>query len=342
MPGQVLSPVRPPAPALATRQRRERARLVVLYLLTVWVLVTLIFALPRTLPGDPLRAYVDEYTLLGPEQREELERAHGLDGSLLDQYGRYLSGLARGDLGQSIALSQPVSRLLRYYLPWTLLLTGSALLVSSIAGYRLGVTAAWRRNSGTDRALQVTTTGLRAVPEYAAGTLLLIVFGVVLRLFPISEGITPFTASEPLLERVVDVIWHLVLPLATLSLGLLGTKVLMVRNITVGVLGQDYMLLARAKGLPEAVQRRHHAGRNAMLPYLNLVGAQAGVAVGGGVFVQEVFGYPGVGRLMSSSVTAQDFPVIEGCFLTLSLLVLTVNLLVDLATTVVDPRTRAR
>jgi peptide/nickel transport system permease protein len=310
------------------------------YLITVYILVTLIFALPRALPGDPLRAFTDEYTVLTPEARQDLEKVHGLEGSLLDQYGSYLWRLARGELGTSIASSQPVTRLLRDNLPWTLLLTGSALALSSWIAFRVGVSAAWRRGSAKDRLIQVASTVSRAVPEYAVATFLVITFGVVVRVFPISGGFTPFQASASVASKLADALWHLILPLTALTLGLVGTKLLMVRNMTIGILGQDYMLLARAKGLPQQIQMHHHGGRSTLVPYLNLVGTQIGIAVGGAVFVQEVFAYPGMGALMVSAVNARDYPVIEACFLVLSMLVLTTNLLVDLVATYLDPRTR--
>jgi peptide/nickel transport system permease protein len=319
---------------------RRRLRVLGQYLITVYILVTLIFALPRALPGDPLRAFTDEYTVLSPESREELEKVHGLDGSVLDQYRAYLSRLARGELGNSIASSQPVTRLLRSNLPWTLLLTGSALALSTWIGFRVGVTAAWRRGSARDRVVQVASTVSRAVPEYAVATFLVIALGVVVRLFPISGGFTPFQESASVAYKLLDALWHLVLPLVSLTLGLVGTKLLMVRNMTVGILGQDYMLLARAKGLPEQIQKHHHGGRSTLVPYLNLVGTQIGIAVGGAVFVQEVFAYPGMGALMVSAVNSRDYPVIEACFLVLSMLVLTANLLVDMVATYLDPRTR--
>lgn len=312
-----------------------------MYLLTVYVLLTLIFALPRLLPGDPLAALTDEYTVLTPEARADLARVHNLDGSLLDQYGRYLGRLGRGDLGQSISLSQPVSRLIRTNLPWTLLLTGSAMSISAVVSFRMGTGAAWRRGSARDRALQVASNALRAVPEYAMATFLVIALGVVVTIFPISGAFTPFTASESIAFKLVDVAWHLVLPLTALTLGLLGAKFLVARNITIGVLGQDYMLLARAKGLPQRLQRQRHAGRNTLLPYLSMVGAQVSLAVGGGVFVEEVFGYPGLGSLMIQAVNTRDYPVIEACFLVLSLLVLTANLIVDTAASFIDPRAGA-
>ena len=323
------------------RAGRSRRRIVGLYLLTVYILVTLIFVLPRALPGDPLNAFTDEYTVLTPEARDELTKVYGLQGSLPDQYGRYLWRLARGDLGQSISSSQPVTRLLRSNLPWTLLLSGTALVLASVISFRIGLTAAWRRGSSRDRVLQVVTTAFHAIPDYAIATFLLIALGVVVRIFPISGAFTPFSAADTFAEKAVDVVWHLVLPLTALTVGLLGAKFLLVRNLTIGALGQDYMLLARGKGLPEEIQKHRHAGRNTLLPYLYLVGTQVGLAVGGAVFVQEVFGYPGVGYLMVSAVNSRDYPVIEACFLTLTLLVLTANLVIDLAASFIDPRAGA-
>lgn len=190
--------VRPSTTVPHTRLWRSQLRVVGQYLITMYILVTLVFVLPRALPGDPLQAFTDEYTVLSPEARAELEKVHGLEGSLLEQYRRYLSGLARGDLGQSIASSQPVTRLLRSNLPWTLLLTGSALALSTLISFRMGVTAAWRRGSARDRFLQIASTGLRAVPEYALATLLVIGLGVVVQVFPISGGFTsPRSRNQP-------------------------------------------------------------------------------------------------------------------------------------------------
>ncbi|MGQ0745033.1 MAG: ABC transporter permease [Acidimicrobiales bacterium] len=292
--------------------RRSRFRLVGGYLVTVFLLATVIFALPRALPGDPLVALIDDTNLPDPAARQALVEAYGLDGTVGEQYLRYWVRLFHGDLGYSIHNSQPVSQLLRTNLPWTLLLTGAALTLSTVIAYRAGVAAAWRKGSSSDRAYQVASTILRAVPEYALGTGLVIVLGVIVRAFPISGGFTPFMDTAPLWSKALDTARHLVLPLTALTLGLLGSKFLIVRTMTIGVLGQDHMLAARAKGLPEDLQKRRHAGKAALLPYLNLVGMQAGIAVGGATFIQEVFAYPGLGRLMSTAVITRDYALIEG------------------------------
>ena len=330
-------PSGPPPAGPPPARRRGIVRLIALYLVTAWALVTLLFVIPRAIPGDPLAVLADSGGL-PPDTRALFMSQYGLDRPLVAQYGHFLNRLAHGDLGQSIASQVPVSFLLRANLPWTLLLVGSSLLLSSLLSFRMGISAAWRRGERSDRALLAVSTGLHALPDYALATFFLIAFAVVLRAFPIAAGSTPFSAGRPILWRVGDVTRHLVLPCASLTLGLTGTKVLLVRNVTIGVLGQDYMVLARAKGLPERTLKYHHAGRNTLLPFLGLIGTQAGVAVGGAIFVETVFAYPGLGNLMVGAVNNLDYPVIEACFIVLAMFVLTANLAVDVVSAFLDPR----
>jgi peptide/nickel transport system permease protein len=334
--GARATPEKAAAAAPASRLRVV-ARLIAVYLFTLWALATLLFLIPRAIPGDPLAVLADSGGL-PPDARRLFMSHYGLDRSLVHQYGHYLAGLARGDFGVSIANQVPVSFLLRANLPWTLLLVGTSLLLSSVLSFRAGISAAWRRGEARDRALLVASTGLHALPDYALATFLLIAFALVLRVFPIAGANTPFSTGRPIAWRAADVVRHLILPCASLTLGLMGTKFLLVRNVTIGVLGQDYMVLARAKGLPERMLKYHHAGRNTLLPFLSLVGVQAGVAVGGAIFVETVFAYPGFGNLMVGAVNTLDYPVIEACFVVLALIVLTANLVVDLVSSFLDPR----
>jgi len=312
------------------------------YLLTVWVVATVVFALPRAMPGDPLATYSDDTGALSPARRAVFEAHYHLDRPLLVQYREYLGDLVHGDFGTTISGGVPVSLLLRRRLPWTALLVATSLAVSSVLAFAAGVTAAWRRGGRADRDLLVAMTVLHAVPEYVLATLLFISFAVVIRLFPLSGGSTPFTAAAGSPYKLADVAYHLVLPATALSLGMLGTKFLLARNTTVSVLGADYMVAARAKGLPERVLKYRHAGRNVMLPFLTEVGLQVAFATGGALFVESVFGYPGIASLMLPAVEALDFPLLEGCFLVLAVLVLTINLAVDLAYARLDPRVGAQ
>lgn len=324
-----------------TRGRRHGGRRFLAYLVTVWIVVTVVFVLPRAMPGDPLARYDNPEAPLTPEARAALAAHYNLDRPLVEQYRRYLGSVVRGDLGESLGQQGSVTLLLRRRLPWTLLLVGTALAASSVVSFLAGITSAWRRGGRTDRELLTAMTVLHAVPEYVMASLMLILFGVVIPLFPIAGGSTPFTASSGQLSKVVDVAYHLVLPATVLSLGLLGTKFLLVRNTTISVLGQEYMVAARAKGLPMRLLKYRHAGRNVLLPFLTVVGLQAAFAAGGALFVETVFAYPGLASLLVPAIDNLDFPVLEGCFLVLAFVVLTVNLVIDLAYARLDPRVRA-
>lgn len=320
-------------------------RTVGLYLLTLFVLVTLVFLLPRTMPGDPLASLQDPdngHFLQDEELRHRVLGYYGMDQSLFRQYLDYLGDLVRLDMGWSIARATPVSSLIWAFLPWTLLLMGSALLLSSTFSFFAGINAAWKRGRLLDRALVTGLTASRSVPDFAIAMLLLVGLAVAIPIFPLFGARTYFAEYSSWFDEVRDIAYHLVLPLMALTLGLLSSKFLLVRNTVIGVLGQDFMVAARAKGLPERAQKYRHAGRNALLPFLTVMGIQAVFAVGGSIFVETVFSYPGMGALILDSVSARDYPVLEGTFLTLAFVVLTFNLLIDLVYARIDPRVGAR
>ncbi|MGQ9710142.1 MAG: ABC transporter permease [Anaerolineae bacterium] len=318
-------------------------RRVVPYLVTLWAMVTVNFFLPRLLPGNPLAALLDPESsdyVFDPEVRAALEAYYGLDRPILEQYGRYLWGIVTGDLGRSIRLNQPVAELIAGRLPWTLLLAGTALLLASAVSLLAGAESAWRRGSWADRLLTATSLIVSNAPVYFVGMMLLILFGARLRWLPLAGGRTPFARYDFPLAAALDVIRHLVLPAVTLTLAMLGTKFLLVRNSMVSILGEDFMLVARAKGLPEGRLKWGHALRNAVLPFVAHLAAHAGMAVTGTVFIETLFDYPGMGRLIFESVGARDYPVIQGVFLVVSAVVLTANLLADLLNARLDPRLR--
>jgi len=313
------------------------------FALSLWAALTLNFALPRLLPGDPLNALLDPANanyVFNPEVRAALERYYGLDRPVLAQYAAYLGGALSGDLGRSIRLNRPVGALLAERLPWTLLLTLSALAVSSLVGLLVGAEAAWRRGHPADRALVAASVLSANAPVFFTGTLLLIVFGVTLGWLPLAGGRTAFARYATPLAEVRDYAAHLVLPALTLTLALLGSKFLLVRGAMIGVLGEDYLLVARAKGLPVGRIKRGHALRNALLPFVHHLAAHAAFALTGALFVETLFNYPGVGRLIFESVAARDYPVIQGVFVAVAALVLIANLLADWLSLRLDPRLR--
>ena len=320
-------------------------RTIGLYALTLWALVTLVFFLPRFMPGDPLRALQDADSgqfIYDAQERDKIAAYYGLDKPLVSQYRSYLSDLRKGDFGWSISQNTPVATLLKKRLPWTLLLTGSALLLSSTISYFVGITAAWHRGRFADRALIVVLSATRAIPEYAMASALLITFAVTYPIFPQAGAQQAFATYGSPLDAIGDVLFHLALPLAALTVGLAANKFLIVRNTVISTLGEDYMVLARAKGLSRRLLKYRHSGRNALPPFVTALGIQAGFAVGGSLFVESIFNYPGMGTLVERAVTARDYPLLQGCFILLAVVVLIANLAVELTYAKLDPRVRRR
>lgn len=311
------------------------------YLVTLWVVLTLNFLLPRLLPGDPLSALLDPESsdyVFDAEVRAALEAYYGLDRPLAVQYADYLKGAVTGDLGQSIRFNRPVGELLAAHLPWTLLLTGTALGLASLLGLFGGAEAAWKRGSLADRLLTAASVVAGNAPVYFVGMMLLILFGAELGWLPLAGGRTPFARYDSPLAAISDLGRHLILPAVTLTLALLGVQFLLVRNQMVGILGEDFMLVARAKGLRTARLKWGHALRNALLPFVAHLAAHAGLAITGAVFIETLFQYPGMGRLIFEAVGARDYPVIQGVFLLVAVVVLTANLLADWLNARLDPR----
>lgn len=314
-----------------------------LYALTLWAILTLNFLLPRAMPGDPLLAMVDaesDSAIVDEALRLELARYYGLDQPVWKQYLGYLGNLARGDLGRSIHFHTPVADLIAAYLPWTLLLTLPAILLASLASLLLGAQAGWRRNSLLDRGLLVGFLLLDTIPVFVVGALLLMVFSVRLDWLPLSGAHTAFRLYDTPWQAAADVLRHLALPLATLTLSLAGRDFLLMRNSMITVLGEDFMLVARGKGLDTRAQKFRHGMRNAILPVATRFSMQVGMAITGVVLIETLFAYPGMGRLMFNAVAARDYPVLEGCFLVAGLTVLLANLAADLSYSWLDPRTR--
>jgi peptide/nickel transport system permease protein len=317
-----------------------KSRLVT-YLVTLWVVLTLNFVLPRLLPGDPLSALLDPESsdyVFEPEVRASLEAYYGLDRPPLAQYAAYLRGAFTGDLGRSIRFNRPVIELIAAHLPWTLLLVGTALTLASLFGLLGGAEAAWKRGAAADRLLTAVSVLAGNAPVYFVGMMLLIILGAELGWLPLAGGRTPFAHYESAVTAAADVGRHLILPTLTLTLSLMGIEFLLVRNTMVGVLGEDFMLVVRAKGLKPRRLKWGHALRNALLPFVAHLAAHAALAITGAVFIETLFQYPGMGRLIFEAVGARDYPVIQGVFLVVAVVVLTANLLADWLNGSLDPR----
>lgn len=335
------APARVAADAAARRASRRRwRRPLASYALVVFFLLTLNFFLPRALPGEPIAALSDprsETYVSRDSTRAALERYYGLDRPLIEQYGDYVAGLARGDLGSSIQYNAPVARVISDHLGWTLLLVGTALVLATAIGMLGGVQSGWRRGRAADLGLLGAFLAIDTLPVFFVASAAAYVLSVKLGWFPLSGARTPFADYGPLGE-IADVARHLVLPMTVLALQFLTYQFLMMRSSMVGELGSEYLLLGRAKGLSDRVLKYRYAARNALLPSITVAGLQMGFAITAAIFVETVFAYPGVGRLMFEAVANRDYPTMQGCFLVLTLIVVTANLLADLAYRRLDPR----
>ncbi|MEQ7127315.1 ABC transporter permease [Actinopolymorpha sp. B11F2] len=307
-------------------------------LMTLWFAVTVTFFLVRLLPGDP--ALVVAVPGMTEELRQELLHDYGLDRPLVVQYAAYLGELLQGNLGVSLRESVPVSAILAERIPWTLILTGSAMLVTLLVGVPLGVLAATRARSGIDRVVQIGGVLGQSLFVPSVGVFLLYVFGLTLGWFPIGGAMDSDVRSP--VEAYLSMLHHLVLPCMSLVLVQLGPYVLTLRATLIESLGEDYCELARAKGVPERVVVWKHALRNALLPTTTVAGLQLGFLVGGAVLTETIYAYPGLGRAIYDNVGRLDFPVLQGAFLLLAATVVAANLLTDLLYGMLDPRVRSR
>ncbi|MDH3215194.1 MAG: ABC transporter permease [Candidatus Krumholzibacteria bacterium] len=313
------------------------------YLLAAWAALTLNFFLPRLMPGDPATALFARFRgRLGPEAMQALRETFGLtEASLVSQYLTYLGSVFRGDLGISIAyFPSPVADVIGTGLVWTIFLAGTALVVSFTIGTLLGIVAAWWRRGWVDNVLPSSLVFLGAFPYFWLAMVALYILGFSLGWFPLGhaygDDLTPgFTAVF-----LADVVRHAALPVGTVVLATLGGWLLSMRNTMIAVLGSDYVNLARAKGLQPSRVVLRYAARNALLPSVTGFGMALGFVLGGSLLTEIVFSYPGEGYLLVQAVRNQDFPLMQGIFLVITLAVLGANWLVDLVYLWLDPRTR--
>ncbi len=327
---------------LRTRPGSGR-RLVLPYLVTIFVLVTANFFIPRAMPGDPISAMDDPSSpsyVSNEDSRAELAAYYGLDRSLLEQYVGYLGDLAQGDLGTSIRFGVPVRDLVAERLPWTLLLSLTSVGLATVVGMVAGIHSGWRQGRPVDRGLLTLFLGIRNFPAFFLASIALFVLSVQLGWFPLAGAFTPFRDATGF-ARLVDIAHHLVLPAGVMTVQFAGFQYLVMRAGMVSEVRSGYLLLGRAKGVSPRRLKYRYAARNALLPIVNLTGVQVGLAVSGVViFVETVFAYPGMGRLLFEAVGFQDYPTLQGCFLVLALVVVAANALIDVVMLRLDPRTR--
>jgi len=289
----------------------------------LWLVLTLVFLLIHMVPGDPVQQMLGEGA--APGEVAQLRHSLGLDLPIAVQYGRYLRQLARGDMGQSFKFQAPVRRVLFERYPATLELAFLALLLSAAIGIPAGVFAAHRRGRAADRAVSFFTLFGLALPNFALGPLLILVFSIALGALPVSGRDGPLS---------------FVLPAVTLGAALAAILTRMVRGAMLEELSSDYVRTARAKGLTARAVLVHHALRNALIPIITILGLQFGTLLAGAIVTESIFAWPGVGRLTVQAISARDYPLLQGCILVICISYVLVNLLTDFFYAVIDPRVR--
>ena len=318
---------------------RQLLRALPLSALVLGVAVILNFALPRLAPGDPIDFLIpaEQASLVSPEQRSQLAASYGLNGSQWEQFTRYIANLAQGDLGTSTRHGRAVTDLLAERLPWTLLLVGTSVVLSTLAGAALGFRSAWRRGTKSDVRTLTSVMVADSFPPFFVALLLVLLFSVTLQLLPVFGALPAGEAHG--LALAAEVARRAILPIASLTIAGLGSAYLVARSAAVGELGEDYVTMAAAKGLAPAGVRRH-ARRNALVPVWTVAMLNVGALFGGAAPVETVFAYPGLGRLIYESVLSRDYPVLQGCFLLIAFGVIAANLVAELVYPVLDPRVR--
>ncbi|MER8790779.1 ABC transporter permease [Mesorhizobium sp. M0923] len=297
------------------------------------------FLLLEAAPGDAVDAYIVS-TGGDAGMIELLRHRWGLDQSELTRLANYLWALLHLDLGQSVTFSRPIRDVITERLPNTLLLMGSATALSFGLGSVLGIYAGARPGSVRDRFLSIGSLAVYAIPGFWLGLVLIIVFAVDLRWFPIG-GIESIASARTGLDRAGDIARHLVLPVSALGFIYLALYLRMMRAGMAEVWRQDFVLAARARGLSRRRVVLAHVARNALLPLVTMLGLQSAQMLGGSVVIESVFSVPGLGRLAQEAVAARDTPLLLGIILVSAVLVVIINLLVDIAYAVLDPRVRA-
>jgi peptide/nickel transport system permease protein len=313
------------------------------YVLSGWVALTLNFFLPRLMPGDPATALFARFRgKITPEAMEKLRETFGLtDEPLVAQYVTYLSHVLKGDFGVSVAyFPSQVSEVIGTGLLWTIFLAGSAVIISFAVGTCLGVLTAWWRRGWLDTVLPSSLVFLGAFPYFWLAMVALYVLGFILGWFPLGHAYGDDLTPGLSLAFVTDVARHAALPVGTIVVATLGGWLLSMRNNMITILGSDFVNLAQAKGLRQSRVVLRYAARNALLPSVTGFGMALGFVLGGSLLTEIVFSYPGQGYLLVQAVRNQDYPLMQGIFLVITMAVLGANLLVDFLYLWLDPRTR--
>lgn len=343
-----IRPALDPRRYLGAAWRQPVLRAVVKAMLTILVATFITFTFIRLLPGNPIDLRIDELTRDGSmtyeQAREQVSAIYPieLDAPLPQQFLSYLWNVVRGDLGTSfLSIGVPVTSIILAVLPWTLFAVGTGLLLSFVAGIGLGLLAAYRRGSALDHAVTGVGSIVSSVPNYLLAIMIVLVFGIQLRLLPITQmrgAFSPGIQPGFTLEFLGDVLFHAALPILVFFLTSIGHWILSMRNATLAALEEDYVVAARARGLSDLRITTAYVGRNAALPLVTQLAISVGFIVGGAVLIEQIFLYQGVGLRLVRAVAQRDYAVMQGILLLVTVSVVVANLAADLLYSKLDPR----
>lgn len=327
---------------------------ILLTLPTVWILVTLVFVIMRLIPGDPISATIRPGE--DPERLAELRARVGVDKPIWEQYVNYISDIARGDLGESIALEngEPVVNIIARHLPATLELVIPAIIIMLIFGVLSGAFAAHNHKRTPDYGFRIMGIVFYSIPIFWLGLMLQLLFGVVFDgLLPTArrksgdvqfETHTDFYLLDTLIEgdldAFVNVLSHMILPTATLSIALIGVFVRLTRSNMIEILQEDFVTAARARGVPENRVVYRHALRNSFIPIMTLIGLQIAVLLGGAVLTETTFSWQGMGLLLRNGIENRDYVVVQGAVTVFAIIVGIMSTITDIMYAFIDPRIR--
>jgi peptide/nickel transport system permease protein len=317
---------------------------------TIWFVTTLVFFLVRLMPSNPVQVYIyeliDQYSLTYDEAKDQAASlfAIDLDAPILGQYVSYMANLARADMGTSLrSPGTPILSIIARFLPWTIFSVGVGLLISFTLGMTLGMLTAYYRDSFWEPAVSALASLLSSIPDYIIGIFLLVYLGVRWELVPIHDMRGTATAGiDPGFTWIFikDIFFHAALPIATYVLATFGAWMLTMKSNTISTLGEDYVTVARARGLSEGRITTAYVGRNASLPLIAQLAISIGFVVGGTILIEFIFVYQGIGYQMRQAINTRDYPLMQGIFLVITISVILSNLLADYAYGWLDPRIR--
>jgi peptide/nickel transport system permease protein len=320
-------------------------RRVLFLLVTLWAAVTVNFFIPRLMPGNPAEAMMARFHgHVNPAALHALEVAFGVGTrqSLISSYFSYISNLLHGNLGISLTnFPELVTEVVMKALPWSLGLVGVTTILGFIIGTAIGALSAWRRGGFLDSVLPPVFIVISAFPYFFIGLLSIWFFSITLGWFPIAMGYNTSLTPTWSLSFIMDVLSHGTLPAFTILITSIGGWILTMRNNTITVVGEDYVKMARAKGIKPSRILWQYAGRNAFLPNLTGFAMSLGFVISGAILVEYVFNYPGLGFMLLQAVQNEDYPLMQALFLMITMAVLIAIFVSDILTALLDPRTRS-